>query len=223
MGRFTSGTISYGRKVNPGNYEHKEFKAEISWVVDDTEDHACALDMIERASNTAVMVVHKRLGLPDEIIRKADAEFAARPVFGVVPTPIPVSAPAPVKEAVVAETPAQAEERTKRHRATKVEMEERARIKADGDAAKARLSADPLLELTAEMVVDADPVLDDELTALPPDVTDADMQHAAQRKAAQGGDWALKVRKLIGAYAPQMAMIPQERRRKFLDDLGALS
>lgn len=225
MARITGGLVSYLRRVNTGNYEHKEFRADISWSA---EEEGGAEEMIERAADMAVGVVHQRLGL---------ASGEAMPVqvvetgFGVGPG-----------MAAVAEQRAENEEKIKRHRATKAEMEHRAQVKADGDAAKARLQAppeqivDPFVDdapLSSAPAAtsgsaaggqDADPLLgevSDELTALPPDISNDDLIRAAEKKKAELKD-ALAIRRLIGAYAVQLSMIPQSRRGEFLAELAAL-
>ena len=234
MAKFTGGVASYLRRINTGNYEHKEFKAEISWVAEPEDSQLTAEEWLERAADTAIAVVHQRLGLTERPVENhtppvetpvppaPPVENHTPPVENPVPPALPVEEPVAAHN-LDAETK-RITRRTKAELAAGVSLEEAAQRRA-AEATKAATPKPPVEPL---IVVDnGDPLLDmdedeDELTALPPAIDDGELKAAAERKVHELQD-AVKIRQLIGKYAQQMSMIPQERRRAFLDELVALT
>lgn len=238
MPRITSGVVRYLRRVNTGNYEHKEFSADISWSVDDGDAPLAADEMMEIAADRAVRVVHERLGLAERPL----PQLGPPVVETSVATPLSTAAgacpptanvtgklvshdPKPTKAAkAAASSPEQQEvEAIKAKVAARLVSEGKTVPTADPllDAAKA---ADPLL---GDEPPGADDPLagisddDDPLTALPQEIGDDDLLAAAEKAIVRVND-AIKVRRVIGKYAKQLPMIPQDRRQAFIDELAAL-
>ena len=232
--------------------------------------------MIERAADTAIGVVHQRLGLtpkPERVDHRSEMDERAGATVEVSPAPPVIEPP---------KRTAPRRPRWKRAaplppgsppRMAQVAAEARARIRAtapdpladegqadpladagsltvvsselpatalpsdDRDPLADEGQADPLAEAAnaenglsaaapiftgaSALVTTPDPLADDDLLALPPDISNEDLVRAAEKKKVELGD-AIKIRQTIGRYAPQMSMIPQERRRAFLDELEAL-
>ncbi len=218
MARITGGSATYEQKVNTGNYEHKLFRSEISWLANEGDD---ARDMMDHAADEAVRITRERLGLAQKPVHNA-AEIAAEVVRtreGLDPIDqLRAKAEAaglPVEEADVELV--EGKPMPKRTRAPKLGSVEALKAAAAAAAVDPLADDKPVLDLTADMVVDDDP-----FASIAPDITDTDMIKAAEAKKAELKD-AVSIRKLIGTYAPQMAAIPQSRRAAFLAELKALA
>lgn len=269
MARITGGTVHYLRKVNTGNYEHKEFAADISWSADEGDN---ARDMMELAADEAVRITRERLGLTQKTVRDgkvekflavldeankippaelmdvfdpesvaATGERLAMQGAAALPEPKRTVAPKPAKapklgsveaiKAAVAKTdpllvPAWVSEADLCAYdplgldLVGVDLAARRAREAETEAPAV---LDPLLD--QRTIIDHEPAAADDgsdpLLALPPDISDAELIVAAEKKVAEMHD-SIAVRKTIGRYAQQMSMIPQNRRRAFLDELASL-
>ena len=243
MARFTGGTVHYLRRVNTGNYEHKEFAADIAWSADEGDDMAMTNELIEIAANRALSVVEKWLSpgaklepapwlspgakLEPAPRQPTDAQVAARLAHNEAPDTRhavadlsdPVSPPKPRKPRSPAAVQA---------------IEE-------GNAAKARLAAKAAGD--TELGGDANPdgtykhTGDVELLDDPGDLTEADIDQmlveaprevddkelvVAMTKAVQKG-FKISAMNLVREYTQtQLVTIPQDRRVDFLTRLEAL-
>ena len=249
MARFTGGTVHYLRRVNTGNYEHKEFAADIAWSADEGDDMAMTNELIEIAANRALSVVEKWLSpgakLEPAPRQPTDAQVAARLAHNEAPDTR--HAFADLSDPVSPRKP-----RKPRSPAAVQAIEE-------GNAAKARLAAKAAgdtelggdanpdgtykhtgdVELLDDPVDDfaAGPVMIDSIPEYTDDLTEADIDQmlveaprdvddkelvVAMTKAVQKG-FKISAMNLVREYTQtQLVTIPQNRRVDFLARLEAL-
>ena len=63
MANFTNGVVSFTRRVNTGNYEHQEAKAEINWLAHEGDTQVAIIGVMQSAEAAAVVQVRRMLGL----------------------------------------------------------------------------------------------------------------------------------------------------------------
>lgn len=205
--KITGGQITYGRKVNLGDYNSKKAEATIGFLLDDGED-------IETGASVAALFA----------TNKVNELLGFKPV-----TP---AAPTGVKEAVAAKLNATDED--KKTRAGKKAPPKTPPASPPPPATDAAAIVDdetPAISTGDERVdpnnpADAASVVDEDwgtAEAVTP-ISDKDLTDACAKKNSTLQDAPL-IRTLIGKFvSPPKTLvdIPQESRQKFLNDLAKL-
>jgi hypothetical protein len=187
-----NGKVYFTRRINLGNYEHKEFSAEISFSEEET---------IDTAADLAVETVETRLGLRKVAQALKAAGEDAAPKKSKIGAFIEA-----VEAADVAQAAADAA-------AAEVGSQDEP-IVVDNEPVVG--DNEPVVGDNEPVVVEADPLADrvvdnDELYRA---VQAFIMKHGAAGKLAVMG--------MLPLYAEQLAAIPQERRLAFLAELPVL-
>lgn len=235
-----NGKIVFTRRVNLGNYEHKECSADISYTVDDDQDWLHQKGIVDRAADLAEEVVERKLGL-NERIKRADVLKKPEPeqsighrvadAFGVPRKPEPV--------VQLADKPNDEYGKT----FTKMDpLSEDWALVADPLASAGVVSApsapvngaasgslaDPLAvgaEPSSGPAADTLADLDAELAAIPREVSNDELENAARSYVMRHGKPGyLALRRMKDKYTEtQIVTIPQERRLAFLGELAELT
>lgn len=219
MTQITGGRVTYGRTVQPAQYESKKMEAELTFAISEGDGFE---ETFAHAAFLAIDKVHEVLGL-------------ARPKAPEKPTTAKQSVEE-IKAALKTEAIAQLHNGQEVKTATvttKADLEAAAKKKANGP--KKPPAVDPAaidvvteqgqLEPAKVPTKDADPAaMDDVLTGEAAPITDVDLTGAITRKNAVLKN-PVAIRQLIGKYvAPpkQAREIAPEHRTKFLEELAAL-
>lgn len=201
MAQITGGLVRYERSVKVAEYENKKFTCELSWAAPEGED---AVHMLDHAANMAVAETHYRLGL--------GKQGAATPAKEPPPLETnPKPEPQPPVEQPKSPTP------PKERKEPKLGSVEALR----DAAARAAEIVDPLLGAPVTVSPPSSTVTEDDFAALPPEISREDMLQACADKANEVG--SIAVRKLVGEYAVQVSMIPEDRRADFMARLAELT
>lgn len=223
MARITGGAVRFERRVNTGNYEHKQFSADISWSAEDADDPVRALLMQERAAQEALDIVHRALGL-EPVSRQAQTAVQQDRAPEAQPAPLPEAelvtlAPANVigrpRRAAKPAVKTLAEEKAEAVAEARQRMQERV-DQGDPLAADAT-QGDPL----AGDATQGDPLAEEDFLSALPELTPQDTYRVMVETVKRLGD-AIRPRQVLGRYAPQVSAIPPERRQAFVEELRAL-
>lgn len=211
MAQPTNVTITYRRQVQPAQYESEVAELTGAFTIEDGEDfEQVAYDALTRARVQA----HRVLGRKEPEV----AEFA--PAFGWL------SDPQSGEEAgAVIEAPTNGEEKPRRKRRTKAEMEA-------ARAAESNPTPAAAVDMTAAVAVTEDESqpangsdIDFDITEPVKEITGEQLQTAAAAKArALGANGAQMVKKLMAEYqVARLGELAQEKRQAFLARLDALT
>ena len=205
MAHITDGSVHYARRVNLGNYEHKEFSADISWSADDADVPEDVEAIMGIVATHAVDMVHGRLGIERTALEQVPVEAPAPAEPAAPITFKQAAALPPVDLGMVAEiVPPK-----KRSPALEEAIKER-------EAALARLTA----AASSGEVIDDPLALD---ASEPVSNTEAEMSHDELYPAInrlmlhKPATMIAGYREILGEFgATQMAQVPADRRREFL-------
>lgn len=209
MGRLTGGTVRFLRRVNLGNYEHKEASAEISWSAEESSDSSVQ----DRAQAEAMRRVNDMLGLSVEPTPMEN---------GLIPQ---VVSPA---QAAHIEAQAQAPVLTDKDKLAAdiigsepvMGMGQIVRAARKRKAKEAAvIEDDQPVDVAAPAVIEDDPAA--MWDAAPVEISDQDLYKACSAAQQRIGD-AIKVKQTISKYGKHANMIPQSSRGAFLADLANL-
>lgn len=214
MAQVTNGRITYGRTVQPAQYESKRMDAEIVFSVGEGEGFE---NMLNLAAYHAIDKVHESLGLPRPG-KPANCIQGAIAVNGVAlqdgPTKSDLAAEAEAKIG----KPADGKKRGPKKPPAVAEVDPAA-VDVVADQPGGETSGG------SEGALDVDPAaVEDVFTAEAAPITDKDLTDATARKN-QIIKNPVAIRQLIGKYvAPpkQLREIAHEHRANFLTELAAL-
>lgn len=205
--QITGGTVTYGRTVQPAQYESKKAEATIAFVLSEGEMMG---DTLEKVKTLAMDACHEMVGL-----KKPSA-----------PAALPAGDKVGAKEAAAASL--NAKDKPTETEKTTARTPPKTRTKKDEPAAdpaavveepKANISANP------EDRVDPAAIVDDPTEVSAAAITDADINTAVQKRNGEIKN-PQAIRELIVKYVgktPCRAVdVPAGVRQKFLDELTKL-
>lgn len=203
MGILTAGKITYGRTVQPAQYESKKAEVEICFVAADDGSDFDAL--LKQAGEIAMSKAHEMVGL--KAAPKAAAASEAKPER--TKADLEREAVAAAANPPKAAEPAAATVRGKRPPAQK-KAEEAPQIRTNPEN-----RGDGLFGEEDDFSGDVSP----EVPVA--EITDADLQAACQKKNAAIKN-PVAIRGLIAKFGLNMNSIPQDKRAEFLQALEEL-
>jgi hypothetical protein len=230
-----SGTFTYLRRINDGDYNHREAKAEIAFATEEGADDAGDARVMDRAQHEAMARVAAMLG--SAAPASAAAVQSTTSTEAKVPKPRPAKVPAEPATAVAkpatAAATAVAEPATAAAKpATAAAPRPAPKPVGDPMAGMFTPPGSPEAAAAAVAGLAPQPVEDpmaDLLTSAPPaPVTDKQLVEAVTAKADRHdrGALVMPIRRLIGKYAGPppngIAEIPEATRNAFLTELMAL-
>jgi len=225
-----NGKIVFTRRVNLGNYEHKECSADISFNVADEDDWLDQKGIVDRAADFAAEVVETRLGIrkPSEVtaavldrVQQSAAQHLTSAAIhdlnaGYIVPPRKNKAPPQPVPVTVAQLPQFVMDPLSED-ATLPETDDdplasAGVVSAASAPANGAASGDTLADLDAELAEIPREVHNDEL-------------HTACRSFVQqhGTRGKVALQRLLAGYSPQIAGIPMTRRLPFLGELAVLA
>lgn len=208
MPTITGGRVAFGRSVQPAQYENKKAEVELTFSIMEGEPHEAFLDFVAKEAKAKALEMVGLVAVAPGSAPKAEtaltatSEAKAQAMVAGAKTPAPSgidpTATAALKEAGK-KTP-------------KVP-------KAEKPAEKPQISTNP-----ENRVEDADAALFD----TPEEITSETLTTAAAAKAKKlgngGGAKVLALRdKIVGNNTTRLSDFPVDLRRKFLDELEALT
>ena len=233
---ITNGEFKYQRRLNTGDYSHKEATATISWSAEGDQRDVPAI-LAEAVDAAATQVARILSGaatvLPPAAVAVATPvgpETQASPNLGQQ-LDMPMSDDVgPMPSAVVQGLPAGLKRRgrpPKQQIVPELVDPEQQIVPelVDPEQQVKQAQPDAVLELTKEM--QEQPSVDPSAPAIemfnPPaaEITDDALMSACQRKANNDQKLVLKIRELVGEFSMNgLIQIPQVRRAEFINRLG---
>ncbi len=211
MAQITSGSITYGRTVQPAQYESKKAEATFAFAVGEGESYE---EIVAEAMALATGKVHEMVGLNAAKVT-ADA-VAPKSRMGRPPNPANAARQPVVNEKEIAAAKMAAEAAAKKAAPVADELDDTPAISTGAER------VDPA-QAQAELNDDLDDILGAAEEVKP--ITDKDLTDQVTRVNAKIKN-ATAIRQLVAKFAgappKQMKDIPQNKRAEFLEALNGL-
>lgn len=210
MAQITGGSVTFGRTVQPAQYESKKSEVTITFAVAEDDKPEDALAILGRVKELAQTTALEMVGLKPK---------AAEPV-AAAPKEADKSAPDPLANVVDEDRPGARRGRKPKLAEDPLAAAEKT-AEADNEAAEATAHKEAMAKANAN-VADADADL---LGGGPPQpVSDKELMDAVTKKMDQikNGPAIKAVREKFVASPHGIRDIPQDKRREFLEELSKL-